>query len=169
MGSLNPWAPMEQACYMQMDSTTRKRARKRSESTYFRISVREYRSENSSNRTILHSGSLLCAETLLVIRPSVGYLGEAVSINHMQFLTISHPLGNVSVFLINFKLVKHAQQWLLLSTMSHSYSWNDYAITSPHLASKDICNAPQTGSFYDFWFLFDFPHGFLEVFNYFYI
>lgn len=129
MGSLNPWAPMEQACYMPMDSTTRKRARKRSKSTYFRISVRKYRSENSSNRTILRSGSLLCAETLLVIRPSVMHLGEAVSINHMRTPTISHILGNVSLLFLNFKFMKRAWQWSLLSIRSQSHSWNHHTIT----------------------------------------
>src|ERR1700692_4645506 len=60
--------------------------------------------------TIFRFGGLRCANTLSMVPPSVMYLGEAVSLNHMYPLAISHLLGNVSPVIINFKYMKRVQQ-----------------------------------------------------------
>ena len=118
-------------------------------------------------RTILRFGGLRCANTLSMVPPSVMYLGEAVSLNHMYPLAISHLLGNVSPVTTNFKYMKRIQQ----GSHCHSGPTPSHEMFTrsslSHVREEYLQCAPIRFRFTDISSFLHFPHGFLEVFNYF--
>jgi hypothetical protein len=130
-------------------------------------SVREYRTEHRKTRTILRFGGLLYANTLFMVLPSVVYLGEAMSFSHMHSLAISHPLGNVSPVITNFKYLKRVQQASHCRSDPTPIHETFTRSSCSHVREEYLQCAPIWLRFTDISYFLHFPRGFLEVFNYF--